>query len=365
MENKTIFLVGGGTGGHVVPVSLLYKKLSLEKPEYNIIVAGNGGPIEAEAYSGVKKYEIIQSGKFIRAFSLKNVRELFRYIKALSLSKKILQKYKPKLIFSKGGYVSLPFLNASVKLGIPYFIHESDIEMGMANKIGSKYAEKVFVGFPKKYYGSINQSRLEYSGQIINVKLPDKNNIKFNNDLKTILITGGSQGSNHVNNNIEKILPKLLQKYNIIHQAGENNKEKFDQIKKSLSEELAKNYIVFGLAKPGEIQSAIGTSDIVVARAGATTIAEIAISKKPAILIPYKYAAADHQNKNCKYLEETKAAKIILDDELNPDILEKSIEEILSDQKLSDSLGQNLFDAIKTNGLNVVASSIIEYMEKK
>jgi UDP-N-acetylglucosamine--N-acetylmuramyl-(pentapeptide) pyrophosphoryl-undecaprenol N-acetylglucosamine transferase len=365
MENKTIFLVGGGTGGHVLPIYFLYNRLIKKYANLNIITVGTGGEIENEYYASMNKYEILKTGKFIRSFDLRNFNQFFLIISGFINSYLLLKKYKPDMIFSKGGYGSLPLLKVAKLFNIPFFIHESDIEMGLANKIASKNAEKVFVGFPIDFYKNVDQNKMIYSGQMIENDVFKTNKKYFNNSDPIIFITGGSQGSKSINQRVFKSLEKLLKKYNVIHQVGFSNKEEAEKIVDELPEGLSKRYKLFGLMSDQEMRGSIASAQLIISRAGATTIAEIAGARKPAILIPYKYAASDHQTKNIEFLLAHQAIISISDDELKSEKLINEIEKAIEDKHLLNELSSNLNKTIKIDGVKVVEKEIKIFLERK
>jgi len=321
---KKILLVGGGSGGHAGPIRAIFDKLKAAAFD-SIIVVGSGTPEEKPFFGNLKEYRVIEAGKMHRYLTLKNVQEGALFLVGFSKAVRLLLAEKPTIIFSKGGFASLPMILAARLLKIPFWQHESDIEMGQTNRMMAKYAKKVFVAYPEKYYPFISKNKIDWSGPILRggyeKKLKaDPAIFGFAGDKPVILLTGGSQGSLHLSQKFIEALPELLKEYDIIHQAGKHSIEMALEYRNSLSASAKKGYFVTEfLGKAGDCDmmlSAIDTADLVVARAGSTII-ELAIKGKPMILVPWKHSAQDHQNKNAQFFAEHQAAQVILDDELS------------------------------------------------
>ncbi len=374
-HNKKVILVGGGTGGHVVPIFEIYKKLKSLNKDLEIIVIGSGGMIEKQFFGSIPTYRAIQSGKLRRHITLKNIAEFCNFLIGMSQSFWILWRERPDLVFAKGGFVSLPVILAAKILRIPYFIHESDVEMGVANKISAKGAKKIFIGFPSMTIPKNWQNKLVMSGPIVRRELAEdrpKNREVFNftNTNPIILITGGSLGALHINKTIAKIVSRLLPNYNIIHQAGSHSIGWMKEFRQSIDFNLRANYFLTDfLTVAGGIDQmleAITLADLVITRAGANTVAELAVAGKAMILIPYKHASLDHQLKNARLLEQKGAAKIITDDELEPGKLLNVINQLF-DNKSSElkSLREQSKKLFSGDGLQIVCQEIIDRIEKQ
>lgn len=348
---KKIVLVSSSTGGHAVPTLNVYNRLS---NKFDVKIFHSGSMIENELFRGLNKTKIT-CGKLHRHQMIRNIWEGIKINLGLIQSIFLLIFNRPKLIFSKGGFCSVPVLTAARLLKIPYFIHESDIEMGLANKIATKGSKKVFVSFPKENYPGTKS--LKYSGLIIrdefdNIKIPK-------NKKPTIMITGGSQGATKINETIYKILKQLNKKFRVYHQVGINDEGKAKEMsKKQISKD---DYICYTFSSEKNVEALL-RSDLIISRASATTIGEIAKLKKACILIPYKYAASDHQTKNAKLLERKNAAIVISEDQLGSKMLYDKIEYLFSNIKNLTTLGNNINQSVKTDGLDVVVSEIEEFV---
>lgn len=367
-KHNNILLVGGGTGGHIVPIYNLF--LELQKKDIsknNIYIVGGGGRIEAGFFGGNKNYFILKTGKLIRHSLWKNLWQAVLFVRGIFSALILIKKIRPKVVFSKGGYVAYPIIFWTKFFHIPLYIHESDSVIGGTNKKSANYAKKVFVGFPTENYELVESAKLVFTGQLIN-----KNNYKkdfdfgFSGKNKTIFITGGSLGAMSLNNAVFAILPKVLQHYNVIHQVGNNNYDIAIEIRSKLPNSMKSSYFIKGFLNSSIDENqqiaAICQADLVIARAGATTIAEIAQAKKPMILVPYPYASADHQLKNAQILEQNKCCVIVNDRDLDPENLFEIMEKYLVEN--NDKMVENAHAFFPTNGLSVVCESLICEVKK-
>ena len=269
-----IVLTGGGTGGHVIPNLALLKSLKDEGFSCHYIGSKNG--IEKELVKDIPYFEI-QSGKLRRYISLKNLTDSFRVVKGVSDAFKIMRRIKPNIVFSKGGFVSVPVILAARLLKIPVIIHESDITPGLANKISIPFARVVCVSFPEtlKYVGE----KGILTGSPIREKIltGDKAKLKYSlKKLPTVLIMGGSTGALSINNYVWENIESLSADYNIVHLTG----------KGKINREIKSDgYIQLEYADE-EMPHLYDLADIVVSRAGANSLAEFLALKIPNILIP-------------------------------------------------------------------------------
>jgi len=365
-ESKTILLVGGGTGGHFYPIFRIYNKLK-EIKDLRIFVVGSKSDLEMRLFSDNSDYIFLQTGKLHRLFTFKNIIEGFYLIYGLSKSLHLLLTLKPSLIFSKGGYVSLPIIFWARILKISYFIHESDIVIGSSNKFAGQGAKKVFTGFPCENYPKKFKKKVCFAGQIIKYTKDSKGekilfDFGFENKKPIILITGGSQGAKSLNTRVLKSLNILLSKYNIIHQTGAYDYKRVIDFRAKLNNDLKNSYFVTDFLGDNNgidmVSQALINSSLVVARAGATTISEIALFNKPMILIPFKYASLDHQRKNAEFLMKKKAAVMILEDNLSGKLLVSEIDKLINDKAEIKELTGNAQKVFPDDALDRTVSDI-------
>ena len=306
---KRIILTGGGTAGHVIPNIALVPELL--KNNWSIHYVGQSCGIEhklIEEWNMKNEYNIqyhsISCGKFRRNLSLKNFSDLGNIRTGYKECMEIFSKFQPDVLFSKGGFVSVPPAYAANKKGIPVITHESDISSGLANKMINRIAKKICISFPKE---NKNQN-VFYTGNPIRQELlkgSKKKGIKFCNfcDKKPIiLVMGGSQGSTYINDLITRVIPYLLCKYQVIHLTGKNNCCKVDH-------ECYKGIEFAG----DEMADLYACADLVISRAGANSLFELLALKKPMILIPLpkKYSRGD-QILNARYFSEHGYANMML-----------------------------------------------------
>lgn len=310
---KRILLTGGGTAGHIYPTLAVKEELDREG-DYEFFYIGSNG-MEKEIISKEKniKFYQINTVKLKRKLTFENLLIPFKLFSSIHNAKKILKEINPDVVFSKGGFVALPVVIASKKLHIPVVSHESDLSLGLANKIILKYCDKMCVAFEKTTSVS---KKCVFTGQPIrrNILRGNKSNIKsnlFSLGKKNLLVIGGSSGALFLNNLIKDNLSKLTQKYNILHILGKNN-----PLPKEGLSYLPLNYY-------SQIGDAYDWADIVLSRAGSGVINELLAMKKPMLLIPLsKKCSRGDQIENallfqekgyaiCMQEEETSSQKLI------------------------------------------------------
>lgn len=283
---KKIILTGGGTAGHVTPNIALVPKLKNEGFEINYIGSYDGMEKQLVEDAGLA-YHGISSGKLRRYFSLQNFSDPFRVIKGYFEAKKIIKIYKPDVVFSKGGFVTVPVVFAAHKYNVPVIIHESDMTPGLANRLAIKKATKVCHNFPEtaQHLGS----KAVHTGSPIRQELFEGNKITalnmcgFTANKPVIMVTGGSLGAENVNKLIRQTLPELLKKFQVAHLCG---KGKVDETLKGTEGYAQFEYI------SDEMKDFFAMADLIISRAGANSICEISALKKPNILIPLSAKAS-------------------------------------------------------------------------
>lgn len=287
LNMKKIVLTGGGTAGHVTPNMALIPELQKQGYEVHYIGSYDGIEKKLIADLGIPYYSI-SSGKLRRYIDLKNISDPFKVIKGLHQARRLLKKIKPDVVFSKGGFVSVPVVVGAKSRKIPCVIHESDMTPGLANKICIPCATRVCTNFPETIK-HLPAEKAILTGSPIREELFHGNKAKglsfcgFDDSKPVILIIGGSLGAVAVNNAVRKILPKLLKKYQVIHLCG---KDKLDT-----TLEGTNGYVQFEYIKD-ELCDLMAAADIMISRAGANAICEILALRKPNILIPLSAQAS-------------------------------------------------------------------------
>lgn len=338
---KTIVLTGGGTAGHVTPNLALIP--TLQKEGWNIQYVGSKGGIEKELIERVNiPYHGISSGKLRRYISLENMKDPFKVIKGLWDAYKILRKIKPQVVFSKGGYVTVPVVLAAKLLRIPVIIHESDITPGLANKIASKGAKTICVNFPETLQYVGNKGVL--TGTPIRAELFSGNINRgrklcgFTDQKPVLLMMGGSLGSVKLNGCLRESLDELTQKFNIVHICGKGN----------LDETLQKHkgYHQFEYVSE-ELTDLFAVTDIMLSRAGANALAEIVALQIPSLLIPLSQKASrGDQILNAQSMEKQGLCRVVEEEALTKETLIENINELYQNkeqyqQAMSGSQGES------------------------
>lgn len=284
---KKIVLTGGGTAGHVTPNLAMVPRL--RELGYDISYIGSIGGMEENL---IKEYDMpyyaIHTGKLRRYFSMKNVSDVFNVLKGLGDARKVLKKIQPDIVFSKGGFVSVPVVRAAKRLGIPVICHESDMTPGLANKLSIPAASVVCCNFPETVK-DIPRGKGVLTGTPIRQELLKGSKAKglaftgFEGMKPVLMVIGGSLGAVAVNNAVRDALPELLKTFDVVHLCG---KGKLDETLKG-----TKGYVQYEYISE-ELPDLFAAADIVISRAGANAICELLALKKPNLLIPLSAKAS-------------------------------------------------------------------------
>ena len=344
---KKIIMTGGGTAGHVTPNIALMP--ALKDAGYEISYIGSHTGIEKGLIEAQKiPYYGISSGKLRRYFDPKNFSDPFRVLKGYTEALRLMHKLKPNIVFSKGGFVSVPVVLAAKTCGIPAIIHESDITPGLANRIAMKGAKKICCNFPEtlKYLPS---EKAVLTGSPIRKELLSGNKEKaykfcnFPSEKKPVLlIIGGSLGSKAINEAVRKILPELLKDFYIIHLCGKGN------IEESLKQTIG--YAQFEYIST-ELTDMLALADLAISRAGANSICELLALHKPNILIPLSAAASrGDQILNAKSFKKQGFSYVIEEEQVTDEVLLDAVREVFENrQTYIDAMAQNgQMDSIQT-----------------
>lgn len=325
---KRIILTGGGTAGHVTPNIALIPKL--KELGYDIQYIGSYHGIEKELIEpfGIP-YHGISSGKLRRYFSLQNFTDPFRVIKGLGEAGRLIRDLKPDVIFSKGGFVSVPVVLAGKKHKVPVIIHESDMTPGLANKIAIPSATKVCCNFPETLK-QLPEDKAVLTGSPIRQELLSGNRIAamdlcgFSADKPVILVIGGSLGAVAVNNAVREALPELLESFQIVHLCG---KGKTDESLLHI-----KGYKQFEYVKE-ELRDIFAMTDLVISRAGANAICELLALRKPNILIPLSAnASRGDQILNARSFERQGFSIVLEEEEVTKESLLEAVHKLYADR---------------------------------
>lgn len=324
-DKKKILILAGGTGGHVMPALAVAKKLKAEGHQVHWLGTIDGFEAKIVPKANIP-LSIINVNKIRRMTWLQKIVGISSIARALVQSLHFMRQYKPDVVLSMGGYVAGPAGIASWLLGIPLVVHEQNAIPGWTNRILAKFAKQIMVAFPKAGQVLKAKNIIEVGNpvreEIVAIPSPNSRLKSFDDELK-ILILGGSQGAQSLNAAIPETLSLMKdKKLTIWHQTGALG---FASTQES--------YAKWGLtARVDEfidnMAEAYAFADIIICRAGALTIAEIACIGVASILIPFPYAVDDHQTFNAKFLSDAKAAFLLPQTQLNPQTLKKLIEQL-------------------------------------
>ncbi|MBF8807684.1 MAG: undecaprenyldiphospho-muramoylpentapeptide beta-N-acetylglucosaminyltransferase [Enterococcus lacertideformus] len=342
-----ILVTGGGTGGHIYPALAFVNYVKKQEPntEFMYVGAKRGLENKIVPQTGIPFHTLEIQG-FQRKVSLTNVKTIQLFFKSIYEAKKILKDFKPDIVIGTGGYVSGAVVYAASKLGIPTIIHEQNSVPGMTNKFLSRYVDRIALSFmdaapffPEEKSSLIGNPRAQEVADMNKSRILE--NFGLDPEKKTVLIFGGSQGALKINQAVTEFLTTFDRSdYQILYASGERY---YQEIKKKVSPSTNVSIQPY-ISKMAEVMAA---SDLLVGRAGATSIAELTALGLPAILIPSPYVTNDHQTKNALSLVNANAAKMIKDDELDGQTLKLAIEEIMS----NDTLQKQMSAASKEQGI--------------
>lgn len=374
-----ILFTGGGTGGHIFPIVAIareIKRLQIEnypREELQLFYLGPKEPLSQLFLSQEEiKAKSILAGKIRRYFSpLSLIQNFFDIFFKIPLG--ILQAFyyifflSPDLIFSKGGYGSFPVVIAGWILGVPIFLHESDIAPGLANKIISRFSLIVFISFPKTEYFPLNKMVLV--GNPIRRELLEgskeeaQKRFKLSREKPLILILGGSQGAQRINDMILDILSELLENYEIIHQCGEQN---FGEIRAEANAVISENqqrfYHLYPFLDEIEISNAYQAADLVVSRAGSGSIFEIAALGKVSILVPLPEAAQNHQLKNAYEFSQNGRALVIEEANLTPHFFFDRLKYLFSHPREMEEIKRRAKEFSQPQAAQIVTQYLLDYL---
>ena len=343
---KRIILTGGGTAGHVTPNIALLPRL--KELNYDIHYIGSYNGIEKELIEAFGiPYHGISSGKLRRYFSLQNFTDPFRVIRGFGEAKKLIKLLKPDVIFSKGGFVSVPVVLAGKKCKVPTIIHESDMTPGLANKLSIPSATKVCCNFPETV-AELPADKAVLTGSPIRQELLSGNRQKaldftgFSDSKPVILVIGGSLGAVAVNEAVRRVLPNLLKDFQVIHLCGKN---KVDPSLNGLDGYVQYEYI------KDELKDLFALTDIVISRAGANAICELLALHKPNLLIPLSAnASRGDQILNARSFERQGFSLVLEEEEITNENFLAAIHELYDNRaKYMDAMAKsNQQDSIDT-----------------
>ncbi len=373
-----ILFTGGGTGGHIFPIIAVAREMKRLWPE----IAQTPEDLELfylgpkdEFYSillaqeGIKVKSVL-SGKLRRYFSFQNFIDIFFKI-PIGICQAFFHMLflAPDLIFSKGGYGSFPPVLCGWLFQVPIFLHESDIIPGLSNKILSRFSLEIFTAFPETEY--FPPSKMIQVGNPIRKEMIEGSKLeaarifRLKYEKPVILILGGSQGAQRINDMILSILPEILVNFEVIHQCGEKNfKEVGAEADVVMSPKYRENYHLFPFLNEDELRNAYAAADLIVSRAGSGSVFEIASVGKPSILIPLSDAAQNHQAKNTYSYAENGACVVMEEENLTPHFFLEKLKYLFNHplelEKMSQAAAE--FSCPKTS--EVIAEYLLTFLSQ-
>jgi undecaprenyldiphospho-muramoylpentapeptide beta-N-acetylglucosaminyltransferase len=367
MKQFKVIISGGGTGGHIFPAVSIANTLKKRYPESEILFVGAEDRMEMEKVpaAGYKIIGLPVSG-FDRSNLFRNIKVITRLFKSLSLAKRTIREFKPDIAIGVGGYASGPTLWSAASLGIPALIQEQNSYAGVTNKLLAKKVDKICVAydgmarfFPK--------DRLVLTGNPIREDLAEAKEKReealthfgLAKDKKTILIVGGSLGARTINQSIQSGLDKLLTEgIQVIWQTGKYYYPKAAEFLKAYPD-----HPVWCSAFINRMDYAYAAADLVISRAGASSISELCLLEKPVILIPSPNVAEDHQTKNAMALVDKNAAVMVKDREANVKLIDTALDLIRDGGKLQ-TLSQNISQLAQRNSAERIVDEIVKIIDK-
>lgn len=324
-----MMICGGGTGGHVYPGVAVAREFNARGPGYTSVFVGTEQGMESSILpkEGLP-LETIRAGGWIGKSWAARGAAVLRLPLGMARSARILRRHRPRFVLGVGGYVSFPFTLTAILLGYPVFLHEQNAVPGLANRILSRWAKEVFITYPesREYFPRANTVvtgnpvRSSFAEQARKAPAPSAT--------PRVLIFGGSRGAASINRAVREALPHLSEKGKTLYLVLQTGPQDYDQTKRALDRSgIAGEVHAF----IGNMPEVMGSADLVVARAGASTLAEVTLAGKPSILIPYPFAAHDHQTRNAETLKGAGAAEVIRDADLNGPGLAQTILSLAGD----------------------------------
>lgn len=354
---KRIVLTGGGTAGHVTPHLSLIPRLRQEG--YDIHYIGTEKGIEHEMIAKIPDvtYHAVKSGKLRRYFSLQNFTDPFRVVAGAFQSMHLMRKLKPDVLFSKGGFVSVPVVIGAWLCRVPAVCHESDLTPGLANRICARFATKVATTFPEcakalgakgVHTGTPLRPELFQGSRAAGLAMAG-----FDGRKPVLLMTGGSLGAQSVNKCLRESLPELLPHMDVLHLCGKGN---LDESLAGLKGYCQKEFL------SGEMPDALAVADLVLSRAGSNTLSELLALHKPMLLVPYPLSASrGDQIENAKSYERQGLARVLMQENMTPRTMTDALLSLLADR---DQLLQALKNYPVQDGTDAVLR-MIDQAEKR
>jgi UDP-N-acetylglucosamine--N-acetylmuramyl-(pentapeptide) pyrophosphoryl-undecaprenol N-acetylglucosamine transferase len=368
-----ILFTGGGTGGHFYPIIAVAQAIrdkvrekKILPPKFYFMAPAKYNP--RALFDNEIEYIYVPAGKIRRYFSLLNITDAFKTVTGIFIAFVKMFSIYPDVVFSKGGYTSFPPVLAARLLGIPVVIHDSDSHPGRANVWAGKFAKRIALSYPSasKYFTTKDKTRIAYTGNPIRSEIaqPLKNGafefLNLEQNVPVVLVLGGSQGSQNINDVILQALPELLNKYQIIHQTGKANLEEIiSTTGVTLKDHPYKyRYHPFDYLNELALRMSTGAANIIVSRAG-STIFEIAAWGIPSIIIPLPSSVSHDQTDNAFAYASTGAASVIEENNLTSHILIEEINRIVDSPAITKTMIEHAKSFSRLDSASLIAQAIL------
>ena len=371
-----VVIAAAGTAGHINPGIAIAKKIQEEQKNSKIIFIGTTRGLENDLVPRAG-YELktIDAYGLSKKISIENIKKIIKTIKGFGEAKKILKELKPDIVIGTGGYICGATISAAHHLKIPTLLHESNAFPGKAVKLLAKKTDTILVSFEVAIERIKHAKNVVYTGTPVKIKKRNYNEqqkkeiirkMGLNENMPIVLVFGGSQGARRINNAIMEIIESgKNEQYQVIWATGP---KQYDVIKEQLENEHKNiNHIKNMKILPYiyNMEEIMNIVDVIVARSGAMTITEISNLGKPSILVPLPNVSHDHQLYNAKVLENIKAAKIILDNTLDGEILNQNIEKIVLNKETCQEMGKNALKIATSDVEDKIYEQIIKTIHQK
>ncbi|MDD3048651.1 MAG: undecaprenyldiphospho-muramoylpentapeptide beta-N-acetylglucosaminyltransferase [Bacilli bacterium] len=359
-----VIISAGGTGGHIYPALAIINKIKENEPNSEFLYIGTHNRMEKDIIPKYNiKYQPITIIGFDRKKPFKNIKTIQYFFKAIKELKTIIKDFNPDVVIGVGGYVTAPVIYTAKKLGYKTIIHEQNSDLGMSNRFLIKYSDVIATSFESTINDISKKDKVFFTGnpcseEAINIKKDDKTKLGFHKTKKLVIIMMGSLGSKTINNKMREILPLFNNKdYEILFVTGKDYYEEFKDLK------LSSNVKVFSYIDG--IKSIMKASDLIVSRAGATTISEIVALNIPTIFIPSPYVTSNHQYKNAMDLVAKDAALLLEEEDLDNKLLIKMIDNTLENETKYNKLKNNLSNLIIKDSSTKIYKLIKELADRR
>lgn len=364
-----IIISGGGTGGHIYPALAIAGELRERLPEVQLLYVGTPAGMESRIVpeAGIA-YQSLDVSGINRTSMLKAGKSVVKFPNSFFQARKIIKEFNPDIIVGTGGYVSFPIVLAGTFMGVKTAIHEQNAYPGLANRNLAKRVDRILLTFPEAgQYLNTDKNKIKITGlpvrkEMMRVdKQQARRTLGLDTDLLTLLAFGGSLGAKTINDAMLDFIDRSRhQGLQIIWITGETA---YEQMQEKLAEKFDLKTIrprITVFPYLNNMEQAIGAADLAVCRAGASTVSELEVVGLPAILVPYPFAADNHQEKNARALTVKNAAYLVIDEFFDGNELNKKVQELLKQPEKLKIMGQNMLKEAKPNALKEIVDEILK-----